>query len=224
MKRKRLVLLSLAIILGVFSLITAYTLNKYPYYYIRIKSYVKSVLKDNGIGNTMYNSKIKNDRYSLHRGSAVTKGVSLIEDNKLMEKQLDNGNLVRVEKGKGYRIHRLNHSEAVLHKKAKEILNSIGEDFYNKTNQQHYFTVTSLTRTVESHKQLAKYNINATKGISTHCYGVSFDISYIRFDGKKRGNAKLQGVLEDVLLSYQKQKKIYVIRETVSNCYHVTIR
>lgn len=86
------------------------------------------------------------------------------------------------------------------------------------------FVVTSLTRTIESQQSLSRINKNATTNISTHSYGVSFDISYTRFNGKRGGNSELQKVLEDILISYQKKKSIYVLMERQSTCYHITVR
>jgi hypothetical protein len=73
-------------------------------------------------------------------------------------------------------------------------------------------------------KRLMRKNRNATKKVSTHCYGVSFDISYVRFNGKRGYDFLLMRKLEKILLKRQKEGRIYVLREINSKCYHITVR
>jgi hypothetical protein len=77
---------------------------------------------------------------------------------------------------------------------------------------------------MDQQKKLYRRNRNATAGNSSHSYGVSFDISYIRFNGKKAFNYKAQKQLEAVLNYFQEINKIYVIKERKQNCYHITVR
>lgn len=169
-----------------------------------------------------YVSKIRRDKYELHVSSAISQSIQFIRSDKDIEKYISEGKLVSVSKDKGFRIHKLSHSEPVLSEKAKSILLQIGNEFSKNTDGQ-YFTVTSLTRSNESQKKLSKVNLNASKGISSHCYGASFDISYVRFNGRKGNNQVLQKELENLLIKFQEENKVYVIYERQNSCYHITV-
>jgi hypothetical protein len=77
---------------------------------------------------------------------------------------------------------------------------------------------------VEAQKNLTKTNSNATKNISSHSYGVSFDISYIRFNGNKGHNPQLKASLEKILVDLRNEKKNYLRNEKFQSCYHVSVR
>lgn len=223
MKRKRVVVFML---LGIFlfGFIGLYTISIYhPRQFNQLRYYVTHVIKQNSPTPASYHSKIKRDRYALHVISAENQSIRFIDLDSDIHDYIDKGRLVNISNSKGFRIHKLSHSEPVLSEKAKSILLKIGSEFNNKTRGQ-YFTVTSLTRSNESQKKLRKVNSNASKGISSHCYGASFDISYVRFNGRKGNNQVLQKELEDLLIKFQKQNKIYVIYERQRRCYHVTTR
>lgn len=224
MVTRRNIILSLTAAFLVFGIIALYTLKTHPRYYNKAKCYIRRVLGENcKTNNKTYNASFKNDRYSLHRKAAKKSGVSPLKDNQQIDKELSKNKLIKVNKGKGYRIYKLKYSKPVLTKPTYAILKKIGEDFYNSTSGC-YFTVTSLTRSIASQKRLCKNNINATRNISTHSYGVSFDISYIRFNGKKRSYSRLKSKLEKILVKYRKKGKVYLICEKKTSCYHITVR
>ncbi len=168
--------------------------------------------------------KLRKNSYRLHRKVAKRKGTDVINSFDELTQYINNGELIKIENKQGYVIHKLTHSKPYLTKNSAKILEQIGQQFYADTDGKSYFTVTSLTRSSGSQKKLNKSNINATKGISTHCYGVSFDISYMRFNGKKEWNDPLKVKLELILAQLQKEGKIYVLREKQSACYHITAR
>jgi hypothetical protein len=170
------------------------------------------------------NVKIRNDKYDLHRGAAERLGVGLVDNDNEISRFKNAGKLVDVKPAQGFKIHDLTHSSAVLTQKAYEMLKEIGIIYNETAGYDNYFMVTSLTRPLSSQKKLRKSNINATKGISTHSYGVSFDISYVRFNGIKGDYPKEREMLESILHDLQKDKRIYVVREKQTGCYHVTIR
>jgi hypothetical protein len=168
--------------------------------------------------------KLRKNSYRLHRKVAKSSGVDVINSFDEIPKYVKSGKLVKIENKQGYVIHKLTHSKPYLNKKSAKILEQIGQQFYADTDAKAYFTVTSLTRSNGSQKKLSKKNINATRGISTHCYGASFDISYMRFNGVKEWNDPLKVKLELILAKLQKEGKIYVLREKQSACYHITTR
>jgi hypothetical protein len=167
--------------------------------------------------------KLKNDSYTLHRKVAANMGLKPIKNDNEVDKMLKKGSLVKVKNKTGYKINKLTHSKPVLALEAYDLLKSIGASF-RKQAGWNYFVVTSLTRTMDDQKKLSKKDINATPNISTHSYGISFDISYVRFNGEKKENPHLKSVLVSVLYAYQKEKKIYIIEERTSSCFHITVR
>jgi hypothetical protein len=67
-------------------------------------------------------------------------------------------------------------------------------------------------------------NSNASLGISSHNYGNSFDISYVRFNDVLKYNPKMEMALEKVLKYYEKAGRIYFIKEKQQSCYHITVK
>lgn len=129
-----------------------------------------------------------------------------------------------INRGKGFQVEKLTHSHPFVTPRSKVVLEELGEAFQELSKDESFFTITSVTRTPEQQQKLRKRNRNATAGISSHSYGVSFDISYIRFDGKKGGNRSAQKDLESVLNEFQAANKIFFIKERKQSCYHITVR
>ena len=215
-----ILLLTFASLVGVIS--SAYIV-KNPKYYHRIKSKVIRFIKPARTTTNDSNPLVlPKSSYSKHVKSGKKYG-SLYETNSEIRSQTNQGKLVKVKKNTGYKVQKLNHSLDVLVPESLQVLQEIGKKFHTNTNGK-YFTITSLTRSVESQKRLTKTNSNATKNISSHSYGVSFDISYIRFNGVKGHNSNLKKSLEKILVDLSKEKKIYFIHEKSQSCYHVTVR
>lgn len=162
--------------------------------------------------------------YDKHLYAAEHNGFGLIEDNNHFKNLIEEEKLVLVDKGTGYEVMPLTHSHPYITPYSKVILEELGIAFQTLTDGDSYFTITSVTRTPEQQSSLRKRNRNATSGVSSHSYGVSFDISYIRFNGKKSWNGKKQRKLETILKEFEKEDKIFFIKERKQSCYHVTVR
>ncbi|KQR92027.1 hypothetical protein ASG01_13600 [Chryseobacterium sp. Leaf180] len=162
--------------------------------------------------------------YKPHLIASKSFGIKLLSDTKTAEKYLNSGKFIRIpKKGKGYRVQNLDYSRAFLVTKAKNSLEKIGARFSKETGG-NTFTVSSVTRTLEDQCRLRKVNSNASLGISSHNYGNSFDISYVRFNNKLQRNAKLEAALEKVLIYYQNAGRIFFIKEKYQSCFHITVR
>ncbi|WP_439473455.1 DUF5715 family protein [Algoriphagus formosus] len=171
-----------------------------------------------------YKARLRKDHYSNHLSAAEKNGSGLIMDEEGLFQLVEEGALVEVNSGKGYEVEKLTHSHPYLTPEAKKVLDQIGETYQDLAGGDSFITVTSGTRTIEQQKKLGRRNSNATKGNSSHSYGLSFDISYIRFNGEKSWDWKKLKQLEKVLSHFQKQNKIYVIKERKQNCFHITVR
>ncbi|MBB6325055.1 hypothetical protein FHS59_000670 [Algoriphagus iocasae] len=162
--------------------------------------------------------------YDKHLYAAEHNGFGLIESEDHFKKLIEDEKLVLVDKGKGYEIMKLTHSHPYITPYSKVILEELGLAFQALTDDESFFTITSVTRTPEQQKSLRRRNKNATGGTSSRSYGVSFDISYIRLNGKKRFSRPLQKKIETILKEFEKSDKIVFIKERKQSCYHVTVR
>ncbi|NVJ86840.1 MAG: hypothetical protein HWE15_11080 [Algoriphagus sp.] len=171
-----------------------------------------------------YKARLRKDAYSNHLSAAQENGAGLIMDEVGLFQLVKDGALLEIDAGLGYEVEKLTHSHPYLTPEAKKVLGQIGKTYQALVGGDSFFTVTSGTRTIEQQKKLGRRNRNATKGNSSHSFGLSFDISYIRFDGEKSWDWKKQKQLEKVLSHFQKENKIYVIKERKQNCFHITVR
>jgi hypothetical protein len=170
-----------------------------------------------------WGSKIKSNPYRLHveagkqkTGKPYKTKIDIYEAHK-------KGVLTRITSGKGLIITDLTHSEPYLHPDAGIILYEIGKEFFTRSKRNRMI-VNSLTRTIEDQRELTKTNPVASPNTSSHSYAVSFDIAYSKFNRNKKYDHDCHRILEEVLTSFQNKKKIYIIREKQSACYHITVR
>ncbi|HMR82364.1 MAG TPA: DUF5715 family protein [Niabella sp.] len=163
-------------------------------------------------------------QYDYHLEAAKKFGIPPIKDQAQVNSLVKKKKLVLIFPQRGYTIARLTHSRPYLNARSYKVLKEIGASFYTKSKKKT-FTVTSVTRTLYDQKRLARVNRNAvTTKLSSHNYGCSFDISYIRFNRRKAPNARLEKMLQDILTQMQKQGKLYFIKEYREKCFHVTVR
>jgi hypothetical protein len=171
-----------------------------------------------------FSGRLKKDTYEDHLTVANLKGLNLIQDEYELYQKLNDSLLVEVHLGRGYRMDTLKYSFPYLTSDSKKVLEELGMAYEALAGKGNFFTVSSATRTESQQKALKRRNRNATDGNSSHSYGISFDISYIRFNGIRKWDGKAQRHLETVLNHYQQTGKIYVIKERRQSCYHVTVR
>ncbi|MBM55358.1 MAG: hypothetical protein CMB32_02245 [Euryarchaeota archaeon] len=133
--------------------------------------------------------------------------------------------LVEVKDGRGYRIDRLKHSKAMLLPEVKALLEEMGNDYADALegtdSEGTVFRVTSLTRTDEQQRKLARRNRNATRGASTHSYGASFDIAFMDRPNEKANCNRPTREIQKLLVRYQKEGRILIIPE--GGCMHITL-
>ncbi|MFC5624163.1 DUF5715 family protein [Algoriphagus winogradskyi] len=162
--------------------------------------------------------------YDKHLFAGENNGFGVIENESHFNKLIEEGQLILINEGNGYEVMKLTHSHPYITPYSKVVLEELGIAFQTLTDKESTFTLTSVTRTPEQQKSLRRRNSNATSGESSHSYGVSFDISYIRFNGKKNWNRSKQKKLEKILNEFQDEGKILFIKERKQSCYHVTVR
>lgn len=162
--------------------------------------------------------------YEKHLQASRKFNMKVLKNSTSIANYKKQGKLITVKTlGKGYRIQKLNFSKPVLVPRAQTVLKEIAKNFSSRSKGST-LTYTSLTRTLEDQCRLRKVNPNASAGLSSHNYGNSFDVSYVRFNDRLAANARLDKILENVLKDLEKQGKIYYIKEKQQNCYHITVR
>jgi hypothetical protein len=161
------------------------------------------------------------DINSFHLDAAKRVGCSFISSSSDLKKNLATGDLVKVESSKGFFIPNLNHSCAAMTPNAKQIVQQMGLEFYRQTGCS--FIVTSMTRTAQQQKKLSKGNINAASE-SAHCYGTTFDVSYINFEKCTNKSVQdLSSILENTVQFFRREGLILAIKEKRQKCFHITV-
>lgn len=162
--------------------------------------------------------------YLTHLTAAKSHKTGHIKSKSHLNKLSSSGKLTKVpQRGYGYRVAPLTHSHSYLVPKGKRVLDAMARDFVKQAGQ-NFFVVTSLTRTDADQARLRQSNINASSNESSHSFGAAFDISYVRFNHSRGSNAKLEKILEGILNTYQKQGKIYFVKEKKVSCFHIVVR
>lgn len=162
--------------------------------------------------------------YKPHLDASKSFNVNILKNTSQVQKYINKGKFHTVKKtGKGYKVQKLEYSRPYLVSKAKATLEKIAARF-SKETKGNTFTVSSITRTLEDQCRLRRVNSNASLGISSHNYGNSFDISYIRFNNKLQINPKMEAALEKVLKYYADAGRIFYIKERQQSCFHITVR
>lgn len=162
--------------------------------------------------------------YKPHLDASKSFNVKILKGTSTVQKYINSGKFHSIKKsGKGFKVQKLDYSRAWMVSKGKATLEKIGARF-SKETKGHTFTVSSITRTLKDQCRLRKVNSNASLGISSHNYGNSFDISYVRFNGVLKNNPKMEAALEKVLKYYANAGRIYYIKEKQQSCFHVTVR
>ena len=116
-----------------------------------------------------------------------------------------------------------NYGSPYVHKRTYEIIKEIESRFLEISKEQELskmkFQIASALRTEEQQIRIRKkYPRQNTKGISSHSYGASIDISAVRGRDCEIGRIYLGKILQDM----QKEKQIYLTPE--STTIHVTAR
>ena len=142
---------------------------------------------------------------------------------RLMEEKI----LTKISSNQYYHVGHLTHSLPYLVPEAEFLLKDIAELFREYSGTKVKFEITSILRTGEDVSKLQKINANATKN-SCHCYGTTFDISYIRFKGgilhSSANPAELRDALSKALYELRSESRCYVKFENRQKCYHITVR
>ncbi len=158
----------------------------------------------------------------VHLSAATKLGIEPQDTREALEKQTDK--LVKLHDTKYYQILPLTASSPYLVPRAADFLTDLGRLMQEYNGTKSRFLISSVLRTQEDVSKLSRVNVNASKK-STHCYGTTFDITYVRFDMKgDTYEGKLKEDLAKALYDLQSMGYCYVKYEIRQPCFHVTVR
>ena len=170
--------------------------------------------------------RVPKNPYTRHQSAARSLPNSFfIKNDAELQYGLSVSKLVEVSDGRGYRIDRLKYSNAVLLPEVRDLLENMGNDYADALkgtdSEGTVFRVTSMTRTNNQQRSLRKRNRNATKSLSTHSYGASFDIAFMDRANDDDNCNRPTREIQKLLLRYQNEGRILIIPE--GGCMHITL-
>jgi len=170
--------------------------------------------------------RVPKNPYTRHQSAARSLPNSFfIKNDAELQYGLSVSKLVEVSDGRGYRINRLKYSNAVLLPEVRDLLEDMGNDYADALkgtdSEGTVFRVTSMTRTNNQQRSLRKRNRNATKSLSTHSYGASFDIAFMDRANEDDNCNRPTREIQKLLLRYQNEGRILIIPE--GGCMHITL-
>jgi hypothetical protein len=168
----------------------------------------RTVLSANASSQTIQNARA--DAYHLTR----------MRNRAMIVQFAEAGYLVSVQpRTRYYYFHRVPSAYCYLRPWAKRFLDQIGKDYY--TNFHQRLRVTSLVRTVEMQRRLARRNFNAADATgddrSSHLTGATLDIS------KHSMSWREKKWLRRELIELQKSGYLYAVEEFHQPCFHVMV-
>ena len=173
------------------------------------------------------------DQNDVQLIAANRHGVKAVVDRRDAERR--KSELVYVGSNPFYHVDKLKSSIPYLVPRAAELLQSIGQSFFDSLQTKqiplHKIIVTSVLRSKADVVKLRSHNGNATEN-SCHLYGTTFDICYNRYktvelpDGPSRRkvrNDTLKWVLSEVLNDMRQNKRCLIKYEVKQGCFHITV-
>ena len=173
-----------------------------------------------------------NDKIVDYSAAAKLRGIKVCKDDNELNKNISEGNLVKVKSGSNYVVERMSFSYPCVTRDTKLLLDVIADRLNQKTSQKGLtgvrFYITSMTRKPGNVKSLRKFNGNASVN-SPHLYGNAFDISYKRFVAKKWfltdcDKKYLKEALAEVICQLRSENRCWATCEKMQSCFHVVAR
>ena len=176
-----------------------------------------------------------------HIAAAEKFGIK-VKSAKTLKKLVEKKKFIKIDTCENYIIGDLTSSHPYVIPQMVTLLDEIGKEFSYSLkilNLPHYrFYISSCTRTLTDQKRLRRSNPNAGKK-SSHSYGVSVDISYVRFSEGYNKPAPDDDIIKNdfflqrqktpekiftsILARMQNENKCIVIYEKFQRVFHLTI-
>ncbi|MBN2160027.1 MAG: hypothetical protein JW807_11580 [Spirochaetes bacterium] len=200
--------------------------------------------------------KLRTYLFPAHMAAAAKYGIAPVDQEKGIAELVRSGRLINLESGADapYYFYNVRKEFRVLTLEAAAGLRAVADRFYRNISLKAKLprvkiAVSSALRPVSYQKGLRELNQNATI-VSTHSYGISFDIFYDDYFvalpepacsnriskallarlrtrmGFLLGDAlrsQFRSVLMETLIQLQDEGALYAILESRQRCFHVTI-
>ena len=161
------------------------------------------------------------DDVKTHEKALVNEGIKPQNDFKGLEKLLDSGILTKLKTNSSYIVRNAKYSRPYVLPEVQIFLNKLVDNYKNQCKNENInympFTITSVTRSLESVNELVENNNNAIKN-SVHLKGKTIDISYRAFN---KNSSQTKAFIK-VLNELRKDNNCFVKFER-NGCLHITI-
>ena len=161
------------------------------------------------------------DNVEIHATAYLNDGISPQDENSDLDQLSKSGKLIKLETDSLFIVRKTRFSRPYIVPKGSSFIRDLSKQYYKKCASDSIkyvpFTISSLTRSIESVDKLMDNNSNAIKN-SAHLKGNTFDISYRAFNKNKQQTKVFIGVLEEL----RKQNRCFVKFER-NGCLHITV-
>lgn len=161
------------------------------------------------------------DKVKTHQKAYVREGISHQKNYTGIKDLAKKGKLIEIRSTKLYKVRSLQYSVPYLLPKGHVFIEELAGRYEKKCIKASLnyvpFTISSVTRSVESVKRLGAVNSNSIKN-SAHLKGKTFDISYLAFNNNHRQNEAFISALSEMRM----QGRCYVKFER-NGCLHITV-
>ena len=161
------------------------------------------------------------DNVKTHEKALINEGIKPQDDFKGLEKLLDLGILNKLKTNSSYIVRNAKYSRPYVLPEVQIFLNKLVDKYKNQCKNENInympFTITSVTRSLESVNELVENNNNAIKN-SVHLKGKTIDISYRAFN---KNSSQTKAFIK-VLNELRKDNNCFVKFER-NGCLHITI-
>jgi len=176
----------------------------------------------NASNSSCYNCAVAfNDYPIVHELAYLADGIKPQSSFTELDKLKQKGILVELKSNDKYIIRKSVASKPYVTISTKKFIEQLAVNYKKKCVSQkttyHPFTITSMTRSKESVKELRKHNKNAIRN-SVHLKGKTFDVSYRAFHGNPIALKAFINTLKDL----KAQNKCFVKHEN-NGCLHITV-
>lgn len=209
----------------IFIFLTACILIAYPYRRT-IKHKLKEILgysnggSYGGSGICFGCSETFTDNVKTHALAYTTDGIEPQTDDKAIDNLFKSATLLEVKTDSLYIVRKLHYSNPYILPKGFVFIQDLAKRYYSKCKLDSVkyvpFTISSVTRSMESVNKLMKNNSNSIKN-SAHLKGKTFDISYRAFNN----NEQQVKLFIETLKELREENKCYVKFER-NGCLHIT--
>jgi Family of unknown function (DUF5715) len=174
-----------------------------------------------GSGNCPDCHVIFTDNVAKHKEALENEGIKPQKTFKEIVQLFNSGKLVKLTTNDSYIVREAKFSRPYILPKARDFISDLSKKYAKQCQAEKIkyvpFTISSVTRSIESVEDLEERNSNAIKN-SAHLKGKTFDISYRAFNKNKSQTKAFIKVLKEM-----RSDKICFVKFERNGCLHITV-